>query len=112
MTAQDYFKLLKKYKDIEVLTEYKNKHIDYTFEIYETADSREAFVILEGNDKSPDWYDGVYIDEYEYAEKVMEIMEDLNDLDIILWYLDGEDVEEHIDWETLCENLEEEYKEE
>ena len=108
MERQEYFELLKDKHDIdvEVLEEFKNKHIDWTFDIYESADSQQIYVILEGSDKFPDWYDGVYVDEYEYAEKVMEIIRDLNDGDTICWYID--DIDEHIDWEELAEELEEE----
>tara|TARA_R100000805_G_C3601499_1_gene102172 strand:+ start:635 stop:985 length:351 start_codon:yes stop_codon:yes gene_type:complete len=111
MERQEYFKLLKdKHNiEIEVLEEYKNKHIDWTFEIYESADSQQVYCILEGSDKFPDWYYGVYIDEYEYAERVMEIIRDLNDGDTICWYID--DIDEHIDWEELAEEIDEYEKE-
>ena len=111
MDRQEFFELLKDKHDIdiEVLEEFKNKHIDWTFDIYESADSQQVYCILEGSDKHPDWYDGVYIDEYEYAEKVMEIIRDLNDGDTICWYID--DIEEHIDWEELAEELAEEEEE-
>ena len=111
MDRQEYFELLKDKHDIdiEVLEEFKNKHIDWTFDIHESADSHQVYCILEGSDIFPDWHDGIYIDEYEYAERVMEIIRGLNDGDTICWYID--DVEEHIDWEELAEELEEEEEE-
>ena len=109
MDREEYFQLLKDKHDIEieVLEDWKNKHIDWTFDIYESADYQSIYVILEGNEKHPDWYDGVYIDEYEYAEKVTEIIkDDVNDGDTICWLF--EDIDEHIDWEALAEELEDE----
>ena len=109
MDRQEYFELLKdKYDtDVEVLEEFKNRHIDWTFDIYESADGQQLYVILEGGDKHPDWYNGVYVDEYSYAERVQEIIRDeLNDGDTICWYF--EDIDEHIDWEELAEELDEE----
>ena len=111
MDRQEYFELLKDKHDIdiEVLEEFKNKHIDWTFDIYESADGQQVYVMLEGSERHPDWYDGVYIDEYEYAERVMEIIKDLNDGDTIQWHID--DIDEHIDWEELAEELDEYEKE-
>ena len=113
MDRQEYFKLLKdKYDtEIEVLEEWKNKHVDWTFEIYESSDGRNLYCILEGNNKHPDFYNGVYVDEYDYAERLQEIIRDeLNDGDTILWLTD-DDIEEYIDWEELAEELEEDEEE-
>jgi|TARA_R100000479_G_C6314068_1_gene175151 hypothetical protein len=111
MDKQEYFELLKdKHNiEIEVLEAYKNKHIDWTFDVYESSDGQQVYVIIEGSQIHPDWYDGVYIDEHEYAERVMEIIKHLNDGDTIQWYID--DIDEHIDWEELAEELDE-YEEE
>ena len=109
MDREEYFKLLKDKHDIEieVLEDWKNKHVDWTFEIYDSADNQQIYVILEGSEKNPNWYDGVYVDEYSYAERVQEIIKDeLNDGDTILWLVD--DIEEYIDWDELTEELEEE----
>ena len=109
MDRQEYFELLKDKHDIdiEVLKEWKNKYTYWTFDVYDSSDGHQLYIILEGNNKHPDWYDGVYVDEYEYAERVQEIIQDgLNDGDTILWLVD--DIEEHIDWEELAEELEEE----
>lgn len=112
MDRQEYFKLLKdKYDtEIEVLEDWKNQYIDWTFELYESSDGHQLHCILEGNQKHPDFYNGVYVDEYDYAERVQEIIRDeLNDGDTILWYAD--DIEEYIDWEELAEELEEDEEE-
>lgn len=109
MTKEEYFKLLKDKHDteVEILTEWKNKYIDWTFDIYDSSDGHSIYVILEGNEKFPDFYNGVYIDEYSYGERLQDIIRDeLNDGDTILWLVD--DIEDYVEWEDLAEELEEE----
>tara|TARA_R100000664_G_scaffold27581_1_gene38343 strand:- start:2347 stop:2772 length:426 start_codon:yes stop_codon:yes gene_type:complete len=107
MDRQEYFELLNEKHDmqIEVLEEWKNKYVDWTFDIYESSDSRQIHVILEGGEKFPDWYDGIYIDEYEYAQKLTNIIQDLSGGETICWLV-SDDIDELIDWEDMAEDLE------